>query len=123
MTDQGKFLILMAVSTAVLCAVIWTVAPASARKSPLVVAFVGALVSGGGMMFAKFGAVHGWPPALYYGAPAALTMFGPPLLFRMPPARSSLYVVLAFLSAPAIHFGALWLLGWSEYMPFLNRGA
>lgn len=123
MSDHARFLILMAVSAAVLCGVIWAVAPRGARKTPVAVATTGALISAGGMVFAKYGATHGWPAFLYYGAPAALTMFGPPLLFRLPPARTALYVVLAFLSAPAIHYAALRFLGWGEYMPFLNRGA
>jgi hypothetical protein len=122
MPEAWRFPILMLISFAVIFAVIWLVADRkNARVTPVAVAVIAAIVSAGGMAFAKLGANNGWPVALYYGVPAAVTIFLPPLWFRMKPPRAITYVALAFLSAPAIHYGALYLLGWDNYMPFLSR--
>lgn len=123
MAATDRFFALMAASAIVLGAIIWMTAARSSRKSPLAAAIVSAVVSAGGMGLAKYGAISGWPVAAYYGVPAAATIFLPPVYFHMSPARTAAYVILAFLSAPAIHFSALRLLGWDNYMPFLNSGA
>ncbi len=123
MDEAYRFYVLMAASVFVLAAIIYVVAPPSARKTVFSVIAVSALISAGGMAFAKFGAGRDWPVALYYGLPAAATIFIPPVLFQMRPVRAAVYLALSFASAPAIHFSALFLLGWDNYMPFLKLGA
>jgi hypothetical protein len=72
-----------------------------------------------GMLIGKYGAGAGLPWWIYYPVPALMTLLLPPLTFRMPTARTALYLLLALLSAPAIHVAFSVLLGWKEYMPFL----
>jgi hypothetical protein len=79
------------------------------------VAFVVVVV---GMVFAKFGATAGLPWPLYYGLPAAVTLFLPPMVFRMSLGQFAWYVSLAFASSPTIHFLFSFFAGWHEYMPF-----
>ena len=43
----------------------------------------------------------------------------PPKVFAMTWSETIRYIVLAFLSAPAIHVLFSFFLGWKEYMPFL----
>ena len=56
---------------------------------------------------------------IYYGAPAILTWCLPPLALRMRLGETVQYVVLAALTAPAIHILFSLVLGWREYRPFL----
>jgi hypothetical protein len=90
-----------------------------ASPSPRLLGLVSILVVVGGMLFAKAGAAGGWPVWLYYGAPAAVTWFLPPLAFRMTGKELGVYVILAILIAPAVHTVFSFVLGWKEYMPFL----
>jgi hypothetical protein len=80
---------------------------------------VGAVVVVGGMLFAKAGQNLGWPWWIYYTLPMLVTVFLPPLFFRMSRREVPLYLVLSYLSAPAIHVLFSFLLGWKEYMPFI----
>lgn len=84
-----------------------------------VVLAVTAVVVVGGMLFAKFGNNLGLPWWIYYTVPALLTLVLPPAAFHMSRAETATYLVLAFLSSPAIHVTFSLLLGWKEYMPFL----
>ncbi len=90
------------------------------RPKPVAVAAVAFVVVVIGMVFAKWGATHGLPWPLYYGLPAAMTVFLPPLYFRMHGREAVEYLVMASLSAPAIHATFSLLLGWNEYMPFIH---
>ena len=80
---------------------------------------VALIVGPGGMLVAKYGASIGAPWWLYYTIPMLLTVALPPIVFRMTRWDIALYLVLAFLSAPAIHVMFSLTLGWREYMPFL----
>lgn len=71
-----------------------------------------------GMCFAKFGATIGLPWPVYYGIPAATTLALPPLAFRMQRTEIAWYLMLAFVSSPAIHAVFSFFVGWHEYMPF-----
>jgi peptidoglycan/LPS O-acetylase OafA/YrhL len=71
----------------------------------------------GGMVFAKMGQNAGWPWELYYTVPALLTLFLPPLYFRMSAREVPDYLALSFLSAPFIHLLFSFFLGWKDYMP------
>ena len=73
-----------------------------------------------GMVFAKWGANTGLHWSVYYGLPAAMTVFLPPVLFRMRGWEILEYLVMASLNAPAIHVVFSLLFGWNEYMPFLH---
>ncbi len=71
------------------------------------------------MVFAKFGNNAGFPWWIYYTVPALATLLLPPLAFRFAGKELGQYLVLAFLSSPAIHVTFSFLLGWHEYMPFI----
>lgn len=87
-------------------------------RTPAVLA-VAAIVVVGGMVFAKFGNNAGLPWWIYYTVPALATLVLPPAAFALSGKELAQYLVLAFLSSPAIHVAFSFLLGWHEYMPFL----
>ena len=89
------------------------------RPEQRLIWLVALVVGPGGMLIAKYGAVIGMPWWLYYTIPLFVTIALPVLAFRMTRREAVAYVVLAFVSAPAIHVAFSLLLGWREYMPFL----
>ena len=113
---------MMIVSVIVLACIIWFTARQNGRAPGInSVVIVSLIISVGGMLFAKFGANWGMSWKIYYGVPAALTILLPVLYFQMKPQKAILYLVLASISAPAIHYSFSLFLGWNEYMPFLSR--
>jgi hypothetical protein len=90
------------------------------RSEGLAIVWVAAIVTIGGMTFAKAGAMAGLPVWLYYGIPAAVTWLLPPVVFRMRWKELAIYLPLAVVSAPVIHVLFSSLLGWDEYMPFIH---
>ena len=117
--DMFHFVVFMAVSSLVFVAVLHLVLrKRRARPSLLPLVAVAGIVNVGGMCFAKVGANAGWPVWLYYGLPAAMTVFLAPVIFRMSSREATAYIVLASLMAPAIHVSFSLLLGWKEYLPF-----
>ncbi|MCU1447412.1 MAG: hypothetical protein JWP54_3070 [Cryobacterium sp.] len=72
-----------------------------------------------GMLFGRYGALIGLPWWLYYPVPALVTVVLPPIIFRLRPARTAVYLLLALLSAPLIHAVFAFFLGWDEYLPFV----
>ena len=90
------------------------------RPSFLVTSVIAAIVVVGGMIFAKLGQNAGWPWWSYYTVPALVTLVLPPLALRFRLRELWEYLVLAFLSSPAIHIVFSLLLDWHEYMPFLS---
>ncbi len=77
------------------------------------------IVGPGAMLVAKYGAAIDAPWWLYYTIPMMATLALPPLAFHMTWRETATYLILAFLSAPAIHVAFAVTLGWREYMPFL----
>jgi hypothetical protein len=71
------------------------------------------------MVFAKYGNNFGLPWWIYYTVPALATLLVPPIAFRLQRRELAHYLVLAFLSSPAIHVAFSLFLGWHEYMPFI----
>lgn len=121
MAEIYRFPIMMAVSVIVLFLIILLVTRAkNPRPSSTAIMLISILVSVGGMIIAKYGANFGLPWTVYYSVPAMLTIFLPTIYFRMSLRQAGIYILLAFLSAPAIHYGFLFGLGWNEYMPFLS---
>ncbi len=120
MTDPTHIPVYMLVSSLMLAAVIWICARGKDRAPPrpLTILATAALISVLGIVFAKYGSNFGLPWWIYYTVPMLCTVFIPPFAFRLGPARSAAYVLLAFLTAPAIHLGFAELLGWTDYMPF-----
>jgi hypothetical protein len=55
---------------------------------------------------------------IYYGFPALMTFFLPPLVLRMNIAEMGGYLPMAVLMAPAIHVFFSLFIGWHDYMPF-----
>lgn len=91
-----------------------TLGPSLARVS-----VAAAAVVIGGMIFAKYGANRGLPWWIYYGVPALVTWFLPPLAFEMNSKEATRYLLLSFLVAPLIHAVFSFFFGWKEYMPFI----
>ena len=77
-------------------------------------------VGAGGMLFAKIGQNSGLPWWIYYTVPMLATMIVPPAVFRMSWRETVAYLVLTFLSSPAIHLAFSFLVGWKEYLPFIE---
>lgn len=72
-----------------------------------------------GMLFARYGhIIFRLPWWIYYGLPALMTFFLPPLSLRMNRAETSRYVPMAILMAPAIQVFVSLFIGWHDYMPF-----
>lgn len=120
MPETWRFPILILVSLIVFAVILRFVTRRRSIKptqtSALVVSTV---VVVGGMLFAKFAQNAGWPWWIYYTVPALVTLVLPPAVFRFSGQELWRYLVLAFLSAPAIHVAFSLLLGWHDYMPFL----
>jgi hypothetical protein len=119
-SDAARFWVFVAVSPAVFVAMLRFVTRRRAvRPSTAVVSVVAAVVVVGGMVFAKYGNNVGLPWWVYYTAPALATLLVPPAAFRLRGSELGQYLVLAFLSSPAIHVVFSLVLGWHEYMPFI----
>jgi len=80
---------------------------------------VALLVGPGGMLVAKYGAAVGTSWWIYSTIPMLLTVVLPPVALGMKRREVVIYLLLALLSAPAIHAMFALTLGWREYMPFL----
>jgi hypothetical protein len=117
MTDTAAlhFYGFMAASLVLFIAIIKATAR-SARWPAIVLA--AAIVVCGGMFYARFAAQAGFPWWGYYVPPMLVTVFGPPLFFKMPGRQVAAYLIAAFLSAPLVHVTFSLFFGWHEYMPF-----
>ena len=120
MSEASRFPVLIAVSLVVFFAILRFILRKRPRQPPLAaVLAVAVTVVVGGMLFAKQAQNAGWPWWIYYTVPALATLVLPPAIFRFSGKELRRYLVLAFLSAPAIHASFSFLLGWHDYMPFL----
>lgn len=120
-TETQRFPIFIAVSLLVFGLILrFITRKRPVRPSLLALSVVSAIVVVGGMLFAKLGQNAGWPWWIYYTVPALVTLVLPPLVFRFALRELWQYLVLAFLSSPAIHVLFSLLLGWHDYMPFLS---
>lgn len=120
MPEAWRFPILIIVSLVVFAVILrFVTRRRSIKPPPASVLAVSAVVVVGGMLFAKFTQNAGWPWWIYYTVPALVTLVLPPAVFRFSGEELWRYLVLAFLSAPAIHVAFSLLLGWHDYMPFL----
>lgn len=81
---------------------------------------VGLVVIVGGMVFAKYGQNSGLPWWIYYTVPMLLSVLLPPFYFKMTRREVPEYLLLSFLSAPLIHLGFSFFVGWNDYMPFID---
>lgn len=117
---DGRFLIFVFVSLLVFITILRVVTRRRTRRpGTKAVLAVAAVVVVGGMAFAKYGATAGLPWWIYYTIPAFATLLLPPVAFKLSGKELWQYLVLAFLSSPAIHVAFSLFLGWHEYMPFI----
>ena len=116
----GRFSVFVLVSLVVFIAILHFVTRRRTQqpRTSTVVA-VSAVVVVGGMIFAKFGNNAGLPWWVYYTVPALATLLLPPAVFKFSSKELVQYLVLAFLSSPAIHVVFSFLFDWHEYMPFI----
>jgi predicted membrane channel-forming protein YqfA (hemolysin III family) len=114
-TADLHFYCFMAASLVLFIAIIKAIARSA--RWPAIVAAAVAIVCGG-MFYARFAAQAGLPWWGYYVPPMLVTVFGPPLFFRMRGRQVVAYLIAALLSAPTVHVTFSLLLGWHEYMPF-----
>ena len=120
MAEAWRFPVLIAVSLIVFIVILrFVVRRRPDQPSILRVVAVAAIVVVGGMLFAKTTQNAGWPWWIYYTVPALATLALPPAAFRFSGQELWRYLVLAFLSAPAIHVAFSFFLDWHDYMPFL----
>ena len=120
MSDLERFAILIALSSLVFLAIL-ALATRRRENKPAVATLVllTVVVVICGMLFARYGhIVFQLPWWIYYGLPASMTFFLPPLALRMNRAETSRYVPMAILMAPAIHVFVSLFIGWHDYMPF-----
>ena len=120
MTDFARFLVLMLLSTSAFLGLVMLLTRARKQEvNPLTLLVLSLIVVSCGMTFARYGHIlFGLPWWIYYGVPAGLMVFLPPLVLRMPRLETALYIASAFLLAPAIHVAVSLVLGWHDYMPF-----
>ena len=117
-TEAQRFPIFIMLSLVVFVIILRYVTRNRFTRPPVLgICVVAAIVVVGGMLFAKFTQNHGWPWWIYYAVPALVTLILPPLAFRFSMRELWQYLVLAFLSSPAIHVLFSFLLGWHDYMP------
>ena len=116
-----RFPIFIVASFVVFSAILWYVLRnREHRVSRNQIFYAGLIVIVGGMIFAKQGQNAGWPWWIYYTVPMLLTVFLPPLYFKMNRRETPLYLLLSFLSAPVIHTLFSFFIGWGDYMPFIH---
>ena len=115
-----RFPIFVGVSLVVFIGLVAFVLRGRDRRPVREIVAIGLLVVVGGMTFAKAGQNAGWPWWIYYTVPMLLTVFLPPIRLRMRGRELPEYFGLSFLSAPAIHVAFSFLLGWKDYMPFIQ---
>ena len=121
MPQAMRFPILIAVSLVVFIAILHFILRKRTTARPhYLIALIAVIVVVGGMVFAKLTQNAGWPWWIYYTVPAAVTLLLPPFALRMSRSELWRYLVLAFLSAPAIHVAFSFFLDWHDYMPFLH---
>ena len=72
------------------------------------------------MLIGKFGANANLNWRVYYTVPMLLTMFGPPVYFKLNKIQIRKYLALTFISAPLIHVLFSFFFGWKNYMPFIK---
>ena len=117
--DAQRFAVFVVISLVVFIAILrFVTRRRPIRPRPVLVFAVAGVVVVGGMLFAKYGNNAGLPWWIYYTAPALATLALPPAVFAFSGRELAWYLVLAFLSSPAIHV-AFSLFGWPEYMPFI----
>jgi hypothetical protein len=118
--SMQRFAAMMVVTMIVTAAVMALVLRRHTRIYVSKIVVVAVMVVATGMTIGKFGENIGLPWLLYYGIPLVLTVFVPPVAFGMKRREVVEYLVLSFVSAPLIHMAFYYLLGWSEFMPFLK---
>lgn len=119
-SDAQRFSVFVLVSLVAFIAILRFVTRRRAsRPRTATVLVIAGIVVVGGMLFAKFGNNAGLPWWIYYTVPALATLALPPTAFAFSGKELAQYLVLAFLSSPAIHVVFSFLLGWHEYMPFI----
>jgi len=117
---EGRFWIFVLVSLGAFIAILrFVTRHRSHRPKTSTVVAVAAVVVVGGMIFAKYGNNAGLPWWIYYTVPALTTLILPPAAFKLSGKQLVQYLVLAFLSSPAIHVFFSFFFDWHEYMPFI----
>lgn len=121
MPDVARFAIMM---MAAFVAFLWVLRFAVRNRNPQPpgsrLILIGCITVMGGMFFARYShlAFPRLPWWIFYGLPAAITVFLPPLWLRMSGREVAQYLPLAWLTAPAIHLVFSLFVGWHDYMPF-----
>jgi hypothetical protein len=121
MPDIYRFVVfLTAAFLLFLAAVLWVIRRRIAKPGLWRILCLAIIVVPIGMVFARYSHIyiHGLPWEIYYGAPAMITFFLPPLGLRMSRREIAHYVPLALLIAPTIHIVFSLFVGWHDYMPF-----
>jgi len=119
-SPSGRFSIFVLVSLVAFIEILHFVTRSRTQRPQMTtVISVAAVVVVGGMIFAKFGNNAGLPWWIYYTAPALTTLLLPPAVFKFSAKELTQYLVLAFLSSPAIHVIFSLFFDWHEYMPFI----
>ena len=117
---DGRFWIFVLVSLVAFIVILrFVTRHRSHRPKTSTVVAVAAVVVVGGMIFAKYGNNAGLPWWIYYTVPALATLILPPAVFKLSGKQLVQYLVLAFLSSPAIHVVFSFFFDWHEYMPFI----
>jgi len=97
-----------------------TLSKSQFSKSVNKIVFLCIIVAVFGMLCGKFGVNLGLPWWIYYTIPLVITVLLPPYVLKLDTRRTLVYLALSLVSAPIIHLGFSFLLGWNEYMPFWN---
>lgn len=120
MAPEFRFAAFVIVSLVAFIAILWFVTRHRTTRPRIgAVLVVAGIVVVGGMLFAKSGNNAGLPWWIYYTVPALATLLVPPATFAFSGKELAQYLLLAFLSSPAIHVVFSLFLDWHEYMPFI----
>jgi hypothetical protein len=119
MNTEWHFPVMIFASLLVFLLVIRAVLPGQKfRQKKYTIGLLSVWVVVVGMLFGKYGATWGLPWWIYYPVPMLMTVLLPPFVLKLRKAKTMLYLILSFLSAPFIHLFFSFFFGWTEYMPF-----
>ena len=121
MPDLERFFVFMAAAFILfLGTVLWVVRKRIAKPRRANLLALATVVVPIGMLFARYSHIffRDLPWEIYYGVPALMTFFLPPLWLRMSRSEIARYLPVALLLAPTIHIAFSFFVGWHDYMPF-----
>lgn len=119
--DQAfRFLIMAAVTYIAFLCVIRLVIGSQYKAKSFLINIIGMITVYGSFLISRYGNFLRLPGWFYYVLPVLLTVFLPPLSLKMKSDQTLKYLAFSLLAIPVIHLCFSFLLGWGEFLPFIN---